>query len=143
MVLDTPLLNTQYYKVGVKGKVEQPMERSSTLPYTFVSYLFKREASGHPRLRSPTLFTYSIIIIIFIIIIIVVIVVVVTVNISLIILIVAIGPSDQGSIPSRVIPKTQKCYLMSPCTQYYKVRIKVKMEQSREWSSALPYTFVL
>ena len=27
-------------------------------------------------------------------------------------------------------------------TQYYKVRIKAKMEQSREWSSALPYTTV-
>ena len=27
-------------------------------------------------------------------------------------------------------------------TQYYKVQIKGKMEQSREWSSALPYTLV-
>ena len=27
-------------------------------------------------------------------------------------------------------------------TQYYKVRIKSKVEQSREWSSALPYTLV-
>ena len=36
MVLDTPLLNTQQYKVRIKGKVEQSMERSSTLPYTLV-----------------------------------------------------------------------------------------------------------
>ena len=34
MVLDTSLLNTQQYKVFVKGKVEQSRESSSTLPYT-------------------------------------------------------------------------------------------------------------
>ena len=28
-------------------------------------------------------------------------------------------------------------------TQDYKVKIKGKVEQSREWSSALPYTLVL
>ena len=36
MVLDTSLLNTQHYKVGIKGKVEQSREWSSALPYTFV-----------------------------------------------------------------------------------------------------------
>ena len=36
MVLDTYSLNNQHYKVGIKGKVEQSMERSSTLPYTSV-----------------------------------------------------------------------------------------------------------
>ena len=36
MVLDTSLLNTQQYKVRIKGKVEQFWERSSTLPYTSV-----------------------------------------------------------------------------------------------------------
>ena len=36
MVLDTSLLNTQQYKVGIKGKVEQSRERSSALPYTLV-----------------------------------------------------------------------------------------------------------
>ena len=34
MVLDAALLNTQYYKVGIKNKVKQSRERSSTLPYT-------------------------------------------------------------------------------------------------------------
>ena len=34
MVLDTSLLNTQHYKVCIKGKVEQSRERSSTLLYT-------------------------------------------------------------------------------------------------------------
>ncbi len=36
LVLDTSLLNTQQYKVRIKGKVEQSMKRSSTLPYTSV-----------------------------------------------------------------------------------------------------------
>ena len=36
MVLDATLLNTQHYKVGIKGKVEQSRERSSALPYTLV-----------------------------------------------------------------------------------------------------------
>ena len=36
MVLDISLLNTQQYKVGIKGKVEQPRERSSAIPYTSV-----------------------------------------------------------------------------------------------------------
>ena len=34
MVLDTSLLNTQQYKVRLKGKVEQSLERISALPYT-------------------------------------------------------------------------------------------------------------
>ena len=52
------------------------------------------------------------------------------------------GPGDRGSIPGRVIPKTQKMVLDAVLlnTQYYKVRIKGKVEQSREWSSTLPYT---
>ena len=36
MVLDTYLLNTQQYKVRIKGKVEQSWERNSALPYTLV-----------------------------------------------------------------------------------------------------------
>ena len=50
------------------------------------------------------------------------------------------GPGDQDSIPGRVIPKTQKMVLDTALlnTQHYKVRIKGKVEQSREWSSALP-----
>ena len=36
MVLGTSLLNTQQYKVRIKGKVEQSRERSSALPYTSV-----------------------------------------------------------------------------------------------------------
>ena len=36
MVLDTTLLNTQHYKVRIKGKVEQSWEWSSALPYTLV-----------------------------------------------------------------------------------------------------------
>ena len=36
MVLDTSLLNTQQYKVHIKGKVEQSRERSSANPYMSV-----------------------------------------------------------------------------------------------------------
>ena len=54
------------------------------------------------------------------------------------------GPEDWGSIPGRVIPETKKIVLDTSLlyTQHYKVRIKGKVEQSREWSSALPYTSV-
>ena len=46
------------------------------------------------------------------------------------------GPGD--------IPKTQKMVLDASLlnTQHYEVRIKGKVEQSKEWSSALPYTLV-
>ena len=36
MVLDTSLLNTQLYKVLIKGKVWQFWEKNSALPYTSV-----------------------------------------------------------------------------------------------------------
>ena len=36
MALDTSLLNTQQYKVIIKGKVEQSRERSSALPNALV-----------------------------------------------------------------------------------------------------------
>ena len=53
-------------------------------------------------------------------------------------------PGDLGSIPGRVIPKTLKMELDTTLlnTQHYKVRFKGKVEQSWEWSSALPYTLV-
>ena len=54
------------------------------------------------------------------------------------------GPGDRGSIPGRVIPKTQKMVFDATLlsTQHYEVRIKGKVEQSLEWSSTLPYTSV-
>ena len=50
------------------------------------------------------------------------------------------GPGDQGSIPGRIVPKTKKMVLDATLlsTQHYKVWIKGKVEQSWEWSSALP-----
>ena len=54
------------------------------------------------------------------------------------------GLGDQGSIPGQVIPKTQKkifnAFIFN--TQYYKVRIKSKVEQSKERSCTLTYTLV-
>ena len=54
------------------------------------------------------------------------------------------GPGDLRSIPGRVISKTQKMALDASLlnTQHYKVRIKGKVQQSRERSSALPYILV-
>ena len=54
------------------------------------------------------------------------------------------GPGDLGSIPGRVIPKTLKVVLDTTLlnTQQYKVRIKGKVDQSRERSSALSYNSV-
>ena len=51
-----------------------------------------------------------------------------------------IGPGDLGSLPGRVILKTQKMVLDAALlnTQHYKVMFKGKVEQSREMSSALP-----
>ena len=55
----------------------------------------------------------------------------------------AIGPGDLGSIPGRVIPKTQKIVFDASLlnTQHYEVRIKSKVEQSRERSCTLPYPY--
>ena len=50
------------------------------------------------------------------------------------------GPGDLGSVPGRVIPKTQKMVLDASLlnTQHYKVRIKGKVEQSREGVAPSP-----
>ena len=54
-------------------------------------------------------------------------------------------PGDLVSISGRVIAKTFKMVLDTSLynTQQYKVWTKDKVEQSRERSSALPYTLVL
>ena len=54
------------------------------------------------------------------------------------------GSGDLGSIPGGVILKTLKMVLDTSLlnTQQYMVRIKGKVEQSREKSSTLPYTSV-
>ena len=54
------------------------------------------------------------------------------------------GLGNWGSIPSQVIPKTQKIILDINLlnTQRYRVRIKGEVEQSSERSCALSYTSV-
>ena len=51
-------------------------------------------------------------------------------NVFLMVRVFAKGPGELGSIPGRVIPKTQKMVLYATLlnTQYYKVRIKGKVE---------------
>ena len=55
------------------------------------------------------------------------------------------GPGDQGSVPGRVIPNTQKMVLDAALlnTQHYEIRINGKVAQTRERSSALLCTLVL
>ena len=55
-------------------------------------------------------------------------------DIGLAVRVFANGPGDLGSIPGRVIPKSQKMVLDASLlnTQHYKVRIKGKVGQSRE-----------
>ena len=50
------------------------------------------------------------------------------------------GLGDMGSIPGRIIPKTQKMVLDASLlnTQHYKVQIKGKVEQSREGVAPSP-----
>ena len=53
------------------------------------------------------------------------------------------GLGDLGSIPGRHTKDSKMVLDVSlPNTQHYEVRIKGKVEQSRERSSALPYTLV-
>ena len=53
------------------------------------------------------------------------------------------GPGNRGSIPGRVMQKILKWYLMPPCLiHHYKMRIKGKVKQSREWGNTLLYTSV-
>ena len=54
------------------------------------------------------------------------------------------SPGGWGSTRGRVIPKTQKMVLDAALlnSQHYKIRIKGKVEQVREWSRALLYTLV-
>ena len=48
MVLDTSLLNTQQYKVCIKGEVEQSKERSSALPLHLGVVAIEKEAFWSP-----------------------------------------------------------------------------------------------
>ena len=61
-------------------------------------------------------------------------------NIGLGVRVFANGSGDLGSIPGRVIPKTQKMVLDASLlnTQHYKVRIKGRVEQSREGVAPSP-----
>ena len=67
-----------------------------------------------------------------------------TPDIDLAVRVFANGPGDLRSIQGRVIPKTLKMVLDVSLlnSQHNKVRIKGKVEQYRERSSALPYTLV-
>ena len=59
IVLDTSLLNTQYYKVCIKSQVEQSRERSSTQPYYLCVVAIEKGPFGLPLIAVAN-FTYII-----------------------------------------------------------------------------------
>ena len=66
-------------------------------------------------------------------------------DIGMMVRVFANGLGDLGSVPGRVIPKTQKKMVLDASLfniQHYKVWIKGKVEQSKERSIALAYTLV-
>ena len=56
MVLDTSLLNTQYYKVRIKGKVEQSRRRSCALPLHLSVVVIEKGAYGSPSTKGRQLY---------------------------------------------------------------------------------------
>ena len=58
MVLDTSLLNTQQYKVRIKGKVEQSSERSSALPLHLGVVAIEKGAFWSPSTKGRQLYFY-------------------------------------------------------------------------------------
>ena len=65
-------------------------------------------------------------------------------DIGIVVTVLASGPGDLVSIQGRDIPKIWKMVLDTSLlnTQHYKVRVKVKVKQYRERSSALSDTLV-
>ena len=65
-------------------------------------------------------------------------------DIGMMVRVFAIVSGDLGSIPGRVIPKTQNMVHDASTLniQHYKVRIKDKVQQSKERRRALPYSLM-
>ena len=66
MVLDSALLNTQRYKVRIKGKVEQSREWSSILSYTLCVVAIEKGAFESPSTKA-TNFTLQVTLIVYVI----------------------------------------------------------------------------
>ena len=58
IVFDASFLNTQYYKVRIKGKVEQSKERSSVFHYTLVLVAIEKGAIGLPSTTARNFYYY-------------------------------------------------------------------------------------
>ena len=50
------------------------------------------------------------------------------------------GPGDWGSIPGRVIPKTQKWYLMPPCLAVSIIRYGSRVKWSNPGKGVVPFS---
>ena len=58
MVLESSLLNTQHYKVRIKGKGEESREKSSTLPLHLGGVAIEKGAFGSPSTNVAKFTTY-------------------------------------------------------------------------------------
>ena len=54
-----------------------------------------------------------------------------------------IGPGNKGSIPCRVIPKTQKLYLIRPCLTHSIIRYHSRVEWITPKKGAAPLLYIL
>ena len=59
MVLDTTLLSMRYYKVRIKGKVEESKEWNSTLIYTFGIVAIENGAFWSPSTKVTNLYAIN------------------------------------------------------------------------------------
>ena len=110
MVLDAALLNTQYYKICIKGNMEQSRDRSCALLSVAAN---EKEPLCRPWQRSLTLLNRPIVF--------------------------ANRPGDLGSIPGRVIPMTQKWYLTYLCFILIIIRYVWRVRWSNPRKGVAPF----
>ena len=124
MVLDVALLNTWHYKVWIKGKVGNPEKGVAPSPTSWCSSCWKGSLWVSLNYGRQLFLQHRLI--------------------GIVGRVFSNGLGDRGSSPGWVIPKTQRMVLDVTLlnTRHYKVQIKSKVEQSREWSCIPPYTSV-
>ena len=117
MVLDASLLNTQHYKVRIKGKVEQSREGVAPSPTHWCSSYRKgslRVTLDYGRQLYLLIYLLRCRLL----------------NIGLVSRVFVSGPGDRGSIPGWVLPKTQKWYLIPPCLTLSTIRYVSRVKWS-------------
>ena len=137
MVHDTSLLNTQQYKVHIKGKVSNPRKgvvpsstprcssyrKESLLVTNFTFYFIHGLCRNFNKLLKFIYFVLNF-----------------NRLIGLVGRVFVNGPRDLGSIPGRIIPKTlKKWYLIPPCLTLSNIRYISRVKWSNP-GKGIPYT---